>query len=469
MARALTRPRLPKEKPVSKVKEYIDREMHRFREELFEFLRIPSVSARGEHATDVRAAASWLASRMRDAGLEASVVETPGHPVVLGEWRGAPPGAPTVLVYGHYDVQPPEPLGEWASPAFEPTVRDGNLYARGASDDKGQLFLHLKALEAHLRGAGGLPVNVVVVAEGEEEVGSPNLVPFVEAHRQLLACDAVVISDSSMFAPGLPSLLFSLRGLAYFEIHVQGPRSDLHSGTYGGAVVNPGNAMARILASLKEDTGRVAIPGFYDDVVEWDQSTREAIRRLPFDQEGFLQEVGAPGLDGEAGFSLLERLWIRPTCDVNGVLCGYTGEGAKTVLPARAMAKVSFRLVPHQSPARVRELLEEHVARVAPPEVTARVVELHGGRPWKAELTGEFFEAARTALEEAFGTPPVLTGEGGSIPIVVDFQEILQAPVLLMGFAPPGANMHAPNEWIPLENFEMGIRAVAGFYTELGG
>jgi acetylornithine deacetylase/succinyl-diaminopimelate desuccinylase-like protein len=279
----------------------------------------------------------------------------------------------------------------------------------------------------------------------------------------------VVISDSSMFAPGLPSLLFSLRGLAYFEIHVQGPKGDLHSGTYGGAVVNPGNALAQILASLKDDTGRVAIPGFYDDVMEWDPATRDAIRSLPFDQEGFLGEVGALGLNGEAGFSLLERLWIRPTCDVNGLLCGYTGEGAKTVLPARAMAKVSFRLVPRQTPQRVRDLLEEHVARVAPPEVKVRVVELHGGRPWKADLEGEFFEAARTALERAFGTPPVLAGEGGSIPIVVDFQEILEAPVLLMGFAPPGANMHAPNEWIPLENFETGIRAVAGFYAELGG
>jgi acetylornithine deacetylase/succinyl-diaminopimelate desuccinylase-like protein len=321
---------------VSDAQTYIDREMHRFREELFGFLRIPSVSARSEHAPDVQVAASWLAERMRDAGLEASVMETPGHPVVLGEWRGAPPGAPTVLIYGHYDVQPPEPLEEWHSPAFEPTVRDGNLFARGAADDKGQLFLHIKALEAHLKGQGSLPVNVVVVAEGEEEVGSPNLVPFVEAHRQRLACDAVVISDSSMFAPGLPSLLFSLRGLAYFEIHVQGPKGDLHSGTYGGAVVNPGNALAQILASLKDDTGRVAIPGFYDDVMEWDPATRDAIRSLPFDQEGFLGEVGALGLNGEAGFSLLERLWIRPTCDVNGLLCGYTGEGAKTaVLPAR--------------------------------------------------------------------------------------------------------------------------------------
>jgi acetylornithine deacetylase/succinyl-diaminopimelate desuccinylase-like protein len=441
--------------------------MNRFQDELFDFLRIPSVSARSEHASDIQAAARWVADQMTDAGLEAGVFETPGHPVVLGEWRGAPPGSPTLLVYGHYDVQPPEPLDEWDSPAFEPTVRDGNLYARGASDDKGQLFLHLKALEAQLKGAGTLPVNVVVLAEGEEEVGSPNLVPFVEGHRDRLQCDAVVISDSSMFAPGLPSLLFSLRGLAYFEIHVRGPGGDLHSGTYGGAVVNPGNVMADLISSLKDEQGRVAIPGFYDDVMDWDEETRAAIQSLPFDVQGFEAEVGAPGYDGEAGYTLLERLWIRPTCDVNGILCGYTGEGAKTVLPAKAMAKVSFRLVPNQNPARVREVLQAHLTQMAPPGVSVEVMELHGGRPWKAELEGRYFEAAQAALEKAFGTSPVLTGEGGSIPIVVDFQEILQAPVLLMGFAPPGANMHAPNEWIPLENFEKGVRAVARFYEEL--
>ncbi len=454
---------------MAEVQKYIDQELTRFQSELFDFLRIPSVSARSEHVPDIRSAAAWVADRMTDAGLQASVLDTPGHPVVLGEWREAGPDAPTLLIYGHYDVQPPEPLDEWTSPAFEPTVREGNLYARGSSDDKGQLFLHIKALESRLKGTGSLPVNVVVLAEGEEEIGSPNLVPFVEAHKDRLACDAVVISDSSMFAQGLPSLLFSLRGLAYFEIRVRGPAGDLHSGTYGGAVVNPGNTLAHIVASLKDPDGRIAIPGFYDDVMEWDEETRDALRALPFDLDGFQKEVGAPGLNGEPGFSLLERIWIRPTCDVNGMLCGYTGEGAKTVLPARAMAKVSFRLVPDQTPSRVKELLEAHVAAVAPPEVDVQIVELHGGRPWKAELEGPFFESARRALEKAFGTPPVLTGEGGSIPIVVDFQEILHAPVLLMGFAPPGANMHAPNEWIPLENFEKGIRAVADFYGELEG
>jgi len=446
---------------------YIDGHMARFQEELFDFLRIPSVSARTEHNGDTRQTAEWVAEKIAEAGLTAEIIETDGHPVVLGEWREAGPDAPTLMIYGHYDVQPPEPLDEWNSPAFEPTVRDGNIYARGASDDKGQLFIHIKALEARLKTVGSLPVNVVVLAEGEEEVGSPNLVPFVEAHKDRLACDAVVISDSSMFAPGQPSLLFSLRGLAYFEIHVEGPSVDLHSGGYGGAVVNPGNTLSSIIASLKNDDGSIAIPGFYDDVLAWTDETRAAIKDLPFDLADFEEEVGAPGLDGEAGYSLLERLWIRPTCDVNGILCGYTGEGAKTVLPARAMAKVSFRLVPNQNPDRVADLLRAHVAAVAPPEVKVTVEELHGGRPWKAELEGPFFEAAVSALAKAFGKSPVLTGEGGSIPIVVDFQEILEAPVLLMGFAPPGANMHAPNEWIPEVNVEQGIRAVAQFYSEL--
>jgi len=451
------------------VKAYIQQEMDRFQEELFHFLRIPSISARREHAPEMLQAAEWVKGRLAEAGLDAAILETPGHPVVLGEWRDAGPDAPTILIYGHYDVQPAEPLEEWVSPAFEPTVRDGNLFARGASDDKGQLYIHIKALEAQLKATGRLPVNVVVLAEGEEEIGSPSLVPFVKEHRDRLACDAVIISDSSMFAQGLPSLLFSLRGLAYFEIHVQGPATDLHSGTYGGAVVNPGNTLASILASLKDETGRIMIPGFYDDVLDWDLDTREAIQALPFDLEGFKKEVGAPSLNGERGFSLLERLWIRPTCDVNGILCGYTGEGAKTVLPASAMAKVSFRLVPDQTPGRVKELLLAHIQDMAPQEVTVRVEELHGGRPWKAELQGVFFEAAQRALAKAFDTDPVLTGEGGSIPIVVDFQEILQAPVLLMGFAPPGANMHAPNEWIPLENFRNGIHAAAQFYQELEG
>ncbi|TVR60455.1 MAG: dipeptidase [Gemmatimonadales bacterium] len=439
------------------------------REELFHFLRIPSVSARSEHRSDVRRAAAWVSDHLRNTGFSTQMVETPGHPIVLGEWREAGPEAPTLLIYGHYDVQPAEPLELWTSPPFEPEIRDGRLYARGATDDKGQLYLHLKALEILMGSRGGLPVNVVVVAEGEEEVGSPNLLPFLRDHQDRLACDAVIISDSQMFAPGVPSLLSSLRGLAYVEIHVQGARSDLHSGAYGGAVPNAATVLARLLASLHDADGRVAIPGFYDRVVEWDSEARAAIDGLPFDEEGFRHETGAPGLQGEAGYRTLERLWIRPTCEVNGLLSGYTGEGAKTVLPARAMAKVSFRLVPDQDPDRISALLRSHLQAVAPPEVKVEVRELHHGRPWRGSPQGPFFEAARRALARSFGQEPVLTGEGGSIPIVSDFEEVLGAPVLLLGFGLPGSNLHAPDEWFPDAHLEKGIETLLHLYGELDG
>ena len=439
----------------------------RIRAELFDFLRIPSVSARSEHDADTRRAAEWVRDALGRAGLAAEVRETAGHPIVLGEWRGAP-GAPTLLIYGHYDVQPAEPLELWDSPAFEPAVRDGRIYARGSVDDKGQLFLHVKALEAHLRTTGRLPVNVVVLAEGEEEVGSEHLAEFVEAHRARLACDAVVISDSAMFAPGVPSILSSLRGLAYFQIDVQGPAGDLHSGSYGGAVVNPATALARVLATFHDADGRVAIPGFYDAVRAWPEHVRAQMRGLPFDEEHFRAETGAPALGGEAGYSVLERLWTRPTCEVNGLLSGYTGEGAKTVLPAKAMAKVSCRLVPDQDPAEVERLMAAHVARVAPAGVAVAVRHLHGGRPWRAELEGPLFEAAKRALAAEFGREPVVTGEGGSIPVVGDFARILGAPVLLVGFGLPGENAHAPNEWMAVENFEKGMRAMARLYEEYG-
>jgi acetylornithine deacetylase/succinyl-diaminopimelate desuccinylase-like protein len=447
--------------------DYLTANGERIRGELFDFLRIPSVSARSEHKEDMERAASWLADSMRAAGLSAEVMPTPGHPVVIGEWRGAGEQAPTVLVYGHYDVQPPEPLELWTSPPFEPSVRDGRVYARGSVDDKGQLFLHVKAVEAHLRTRGRLPINLVFIAEGEEEVGSDHLAEFIERHAERLKADAVVISDSAMFAPGLPSLLFSLRGMAYFQIDVQGPAQDLHSGSYGGAVVNPATALARIIATFHDAEGRIAIPGFYDAVLVWEDSVREGIRQLPFREEEFRAETGASALGGERGFSTLERLWTRPTCEVNGLLSGYTGEGAKTVLPAKAMAKVSCRLVPNQEPKEIGRLMREHVARVAPAGVMATVRELHGGRPWKAEPKGPLFDAARRALRAAFDRDPVLTGEGGSIPVVGDFERILGAPVLLLGFGLPGENAHAPDEWMSLENFEKGMRTIAVLWEEL--
>jgi acetylornithine deacetylase/succinyl-diaminopimelate desuccinylase-like protein len=446
---------------------YFDTNAARARDELFDFLRIPSVSARSEHDADTRQAAEWLRASMTEAGLTSEVIDTAGHPIVLGEWRGAP-GRPTVLIYGHYDVQPAEPLELWDSPAFEPTVRDGRIYARGSVDDKGQLFLHVKALQAHLAVRGALPVNVIVLAEGEEEVGSENLEAFVRDHAERLKCDAVVISDSAMFAPGQPSILSSLRGMAYFQIDVQGPATDLHSGSYGGAVVNPAMALARILATFHDDAGRIAIPGFYDQVRAWPEAVREGMRGLPFDESHFREEVGAPALGGEGGHTVLERLWTRPTCEVNGLLSGYTGEGAKTVLPAKAMAKVSCRLVPDQDPQEIERLMKAHVERVAPEGVTVTVTHLHGGRPWRADLEGPLFDAARRALAEAYGKEPVIVGEGGSIPVVGDFQSILGVPVLLVGFGLPGENAHAPNEWLSVENFETGMRAMARLYEEYG-
>ena len=447
---------------------YLDANTSRFHRELFDFLRIPSVSARTEHAGDVSRAANWLRDQLEAAGLEASIHPTDGHPVVLGEWRGAGEGARTIVVYGHYDVQPAEPLELWESPPFEPTVRDGRIYARGSVDDKGQLFLHVKALEAFLAVHDALPVNVIVIAEGEEEVGSEHLASFIEAHADRLACDGVVISDSAMFAPGLPSLLSSLRGMVYFQIDVTGPATDLHSGSYGGAVVNPAMALARILASFHDADGRVAIPGFYDAVLAWEARVREQIRALPFDEEHFRAETGALALGGEPGFSVLERIWTRPTCEVNGLLSGYTGEGAKTVLPSAAMAKVSCRLVPDQDPDAIRRLMEAHVAAVRPAGVTATVRTLHGGKPWRAELSGPLYEAGRRALATAFGREPVIVGEGGSIPVVHDFARVLGAPVLLMGFGLPGENAHAPNEWMSVANFDGGVRAAAQLWAELG-
>jgi acetylornithine deacetylase/succinyl-diaminopimelate desuccinylase-like protein len=451
----------------SDLEDFLRKNDSRIHDELFEFLRIPSVSAKSDHNADTRRAAEWVKKSLDKIGVPAKIYPTAGHPVVVGEWRKAP-GAPTVLIYGHYDVQPAEPLDLWTSPPFEPTMRDGKIFARGSVDDKGQLFLHIKALEAHLATRKKLPVNVVVIAEGEEEVGSENLASFVEEQKKLLKADAVVISDSAMFAPGLPSILSSLRGLAYFEINVQGPVGDLHSGSYGGAIVNPAMALARILATFHDENGRIAIPGFYDKVREWDPRIREQMRSLPFNDKTLMKETGVDALGGEKGYTTLEKLWIRPTCEVNGLLGGYTGEGAKTVLPAKAMAKVSCRLVPDQDPADIEKLMKAHVAKVAPKGVKVRVDHLHGGRPWRAELNGPIYDAARRALHAAFGKEPVITGEGGSIPVVGDFEKVLGAPVLLIGFGLPGENAHAPDEWMSDDNFRLGMRAVATLWDEYG-
>jgi acetylornithine deacetylase/succinyl-diaminopimelate desuccinylase-like protein len=451
----------------SDLESYLEQNDARIHDELFEFLRIPSVSARSEHNADTARAAEWLKEALEKIGMTARLHPTSGHPIVVGEWRGAP-GAPTALVYGHYDVQPVEPVDLWTSPPFEPAMRDGKIYGRGSVDDKGQLFLHVKALEAHLATRKTLPLNIVLIAEGEEEVGSSNLERFISENQGLLRADVAVISDSAMFAPGQPSILSSLRGLAYFQIDVQGPICDLHSGSYGGAVVNPAMALARILASMHDENGHIAIKGFYDKVRDWEPRILEQMRKLPFDAEEFRKDIGVSTLSGEKGYSVLEQLWARPTCEVNGLVSGYTGEGAKTVLPANAMAKVSCRLVPDQDPAEIEKLMDAHVKQVAPEGVTVTVKHLHGGRPWRAELDGPVYDAARRALKSAFERDVVIVGEGGSIPVVGDFERILGIPVLLVGFGLPGENAHAPDEWMSDENFRKGMTAMAVLWDEYG-
>lgn len=436
-------------------------------ERLNHFLAIPSVSTQAEHRADVARCAEWLAEEVTRIGCAARTHATPGHPVVVGEWREAGPAAPTVLIYGHYDVQPPEPLEAWRSPPFVGTVRDGRLYARGAADDKGQVWIHLMALEACLAARGALPVNVVLLLEGEEEVGSPSLPAFIEAHRTRLACDYIVISDTVMHAPAVPNILASMRGLAYFELSARSAATDLHSGQYGGIVANAAAGLARLLAGLVDADGRIAIPGFYDDVRAPSPARRSELAELAFDAEGLAAEIGADALRGEPGYSALERLWLRPTCEVNGIAGGYTGEGAKTVIPSTALAKLSFRLVPDQTPERVERLVREHLRRVEVPGVSFELRSLHGGLPWGRDGNTPGVAAARRALASAFDHDAVLGGTGGTIPVVPELARRLDAEILLIGFGLPGENAHAPNEWIDLDNVRRGARALVRLHDEL--
>jgi acetylornithine deacetylase/succinyl-diaminopimelate desuccinylase-like protein len=448
--------------------DFINTSRDRYLDELKEYLAIPSISALPQHAADVRRCAEWTADEMRRIGLQnVRLVETPGHPVVYGDWLGAE-GAPTILFYGHYDVQPVDPLELWESPPFEATIRDGEIYARGAADDKGQVFMHFKAIEAHLKQNRRLPVNMKVILEGEEEVGSANLDDFIKEHQTELKADVVVISDSPMFDRGIPSICYGLRGLVYFQIDLRGTKSDLHSGSFGGAVANPNMVLAQILAQMKDRGGRVKIPGFYDDVQELREEERAEWKRLPFNETRYRKELGAPKLFGESGYSTLERVWARPTLEVNGILGGFTGEGAKTVIPAVAMAKVSMRLVPNQDPDRIAELFEAYVKKVAPKTVEVKVTRMHGGKPWMTEFDNPFVQAAGRAIEKGFGKTPVFNREGGSIPVVATFQEILGLPSVLFGVGLPDENAHAPNEKLDLQNFHGGVIASAYLYQEIG-
>ena len=440
----------------------------RYVDELKSYLAIPSISALPEHAEDVQACAEWTAAEMQRVGLEnVRVIDTPGNPVVYADWLHAD-GAPTILFYGHYDVQPVDPLELWESPPFEATVREGEIYARGAADDKGQVFMHLKAVEAMLRGSGRLPVNIRFILEGEEEIGSVNLENFVREHKDELAADVVVISDSPMFDRGVPSICYGLRGLTYLQIDLRGTASDLHSGSFGGAVANPAFVLAQVLAQMKDRGGRVKIPGFYDDVRPLLDAERAEFARLPFNERRYRNDLGAPKLFGERGYTTLERLWGRPTFEVNGMLSGFTGDGAKTVIPAVAMAKVSMRLVPDQDPDRIADLCEAHLRKVTPPTVELNVKRMHGGRPWMTDFDNPFVQAAGRAIELGFGRRPVFNREGGSIPVVATFQEVLGLPSVLFGVGLPDENAHAPNEKLDLGNFHNGIIASAALYNEIG-
>ncbi|MCX7929153.1 MAG: dipeptidase [Chlorobi bacterium] len=448
--------------------DYATSQRDRFVEQLRAFLQFPSISTLAEHNGDVVRTAEWLAEHLRSIGMErVEIVPTAGHPVVYAAWLSAPSGAPTLLFYGHYDVQPIDPLDQWVTPPFQPTVRDDKIYARGATDDKGQVLLVINAIESWLAVRGMLPCNVVLVIEGEEEIGSPNLSSFLHQRRQDLACDAVLVCDTAMFAPGIPSLVYGLRGLAYLEVHVRGPRRDLHSGSYGGAVVNPANALARIIAALHDDRGAIAIPGFYDDVRSLDAEERHLLASLPFDEEAFCQELDLDTLGGEDGYTTLERLGARPTLDVNGMWSGFTGTGAKTVLPAEAHAKISMRLVPDQRPDRIAQIVAEYITRIAPRAVRIQVDMLHGADPVLVERDSMPMKAAARALEVTFGRKPVYQREGGSIPVVAEFQRLFRVPVVLMGFGLHTDGAHSPNEHFHLENFHRGTSAVIRFFEEL--
>jgi acetylornithine deacetylase/succinyl-diaminopimelate desuccinylase-like protein len=448
----------------------IDNERDGYLEELKDYLRIPSISTDPQYKPQIRQAAGFLRDRMQEAGLSAELIAPPdgGNPLVYGEWKGAP-GKPTVLFYGHYDVQPVDPIDEWRNDPFEPTLEGDDLVCRGATDDKGQSYTHLKAVAAMLAERGSLPVNVKFIVEGEEESGGEGIEAYVRADAGgRLACDAVVISDTSMYAPGQPAMLYGLKGLCYMELRVQGPNRDLHSGTFGGSVQNPLNALAHILSSLHDaDTGRILIPGFYDRVRPLEAWEREAWGALPFDEAAHRDELAVPELFGEQGYTTRERTWGRPTCDVNGLWGGYQGEGAKTVLPARAGAKVSMRLVPDQDPKEVADLFRRHVAAATPAGVTVDLTYVHGAVPTLIEPAGTAMEAAKAAMQDVWGAEPVMIREGGTIPIVGTFADVLRQPVLMMGFGLPDDRLHSPNEKLNVGCFHGGIKTVARFLDRL--
>jgi acetylornithine deacetylase/succinyl-diaminopimelate desuccinylase-like protein len=446
------------------------RENHtRFLDELKDLLRIPSISTLPEHAGDCRKIAEKLAAELKRIGMEhVRLIETTGHPLAYADWLHAE-GKPTVLAYGHYDVQPADPLDEWHTPPFEPTERNGNLYARGAVDDKGQMYMHVKALESLLKAGGGLPLNVRVLLEGEEEVGGEGIAAYVASKPADLKADFALVSDTELFAPGLPTLCVGLRGMIYTELEVRGAKTDLHSGMYGGAAPNPFVSLAQIIAKLKDENEHILIPGFYDDIIPPSPEELAAWESLPFDEEHYREsEVGSRKLVGESGYSVLERTWARPTLDVHGIPGGFTGAGAKTVIPAKALAKVSMRLVPGMTPAKAFAQYKSYVEKIAPSGVDVQVRMIHSGDPCLIPVDNPYIKAATSALHEVWGKDTVFIRSGGSIPIVGDFAKHLGLPSVMMGFGLPDDNLHAPNEKFNLKNFALGIESIIRFMEEAG-
>lgn len=452
---------------MEQVLQFVERNKDRYLSELKELIAIPSVSTKPENKRDIERCSQWVADQLKSIGMSSvQIFQTPGHPIVYADWLGAP-GKPTVLFYGHYDVQPVDPVNLWTSPPFDATIRDGNLYARGSADDKGQVFIHFKAIEAYMKNLGALPVNIKMIIEGEEEIGSEHLEQWVKEHKDLLKADLVLISDTGMFKKGVPSITYGLRGLAYLQVDLVGPKSDLHSGSFGGSVHNPIQALAEIIAGLHDKNGRVTIPRFYNDVRKLTTEERRAFAKLPWNDKQYAKELGLRQLYGEKGFTTLERLWARPTLECNGIWGGFTGEGAKTVLPSEAHAKISMRLVPDQKSTSIARLFERHIKKIAPKTTKVAVRSLHGGEPAITPIDSPGVKAAVAALEKGFGKKPLYQREGGSIPIVVQFKQLLGLDTVLLGFGLPDENAHAPNEFLNLDNFFGGIRTSIHFYDNL--
>lgn len=445
------------------IREYIHTHQQRFLDELFELLRIPSVSADSRHQKDVRQAAEYVAAQLKKAGADSvELCETKGHPIVFGE-KKINSSLPTVLVYGHYDVQPPDPLNLWTSPPFEPVIKDGKIFARGACDDKGQVYMHLKAFETMMK-LNQLPCNIKFMIEGEEEVGSDNLGTFVKENNNKLKADVILISDTSLISLDCPSITVGLRGLSYVEVEVTGPNRDLHSGVYGGAVANPINALSKMIASLHDGNGRVTIPGFYDQVETLSDAERKKLNSAPFNLHHYQKDLAIDEVQGEKGYTTIERTGIRPTLDVNGIWGGYTGEGAKTVLPSKAYAKISMRLVPHQNSQEIMTLFTNHFLAIAPQSVKVKVMPHHGGEPAVTPTNSKAFHAASKAFEEVWGKTPIPTRDGGSIPIVSLFKKELGLDTVLMGFGLDSDAIHSPNEHYGVKNFLIGIETIVAFY-----